>query len=116
MRISDWSSDVCSSDLLAAANLMRTRDGRALVAVRDHYLSAEIMGIHLTKYRILAFGISSFSAGIGGALLRHYPSFVPVEGFDLLLSIQFLGMITIGGPRPIMGTLEIGRTWCRERV
>src|SRR3546814_15531466 len=51
---------------LAAANLMRTRDGRALVAVRDHYLSAEIMGIHLTKYRILAFGISSFYAGIGG--------------------------------------------------
>src|SRR3546814_6344796 len=105
MRISDWSSDVCSSDLLAAANLMRTRDGRALVAVRDHYLSAEIMGIHLTKYRILAFGISSFYAGIGGALLGHYLSFVSVEGFDLLLSIQFLGMIIIGGLGSIMGSL-----------
>ena len=53
-------------------NLMRTRDGRALVAVRDHYLSAEIMGINLTKYRTLSFGIAAFFAGIGGALYAHY--------------------------------------------
>ena len=54
--------------LIAVANMKRSRDGRALVAVRDHYLSAEIMGINLTKYRILAFGVSSFFAGLGGAL------------------------------------------------
>ncbi len=88
-----------------AANLMRTRDGRAFVAVRDHYLSAEIMGINLTKYRILSFGISSFYAGIGGALFAHYLGFVSVEGFDILLSIQFLGMIIIGGLGSIMGSL-----------
>ena len=68
---------------IAAANLMRTRDGRALIAVRDHYLSAEIMGINLTKYRILSFGISSFYAGVGGALFAHYLGFVGVEGFDI---------------------------------
>ena len=51
---------------VAAANLMRTRDGRALVAVRDHYLSAEMMGINLAYYRTLSFGIASFYAGIGG--------------------------------------------------
>src|SRR5207342_1301303 len=61
---------------LLVTNLMRTRDGRAMVAVRDHYLSAEIMGINLTYYRILAFGISSVYAGIGGALMAHYTSFV----------------------------------------
>ena len=88
-----------------AANLMRTRDGRALVAVRDHYLSAEVMGINLAKYRILSFGISSFYAGVGGALFAHYLSFVSVEGFDLLLSITFLGMIIIGGLGSIMGAL-----------
>ncbi len=88
-----------------AANLMRTRDGRAMIAVRDHYLSAEMMGINLTKYRILSFGISSFYAGIGGALWGHYLSFVSVEGFDILLSIQFLGMIIIGGLGSIMGSL-----------
>ena len=90
---------------LAAANLMRTRDGRALVAVRDHYLSAEVMGVNLTKYRILSFGISSFYAGIAGALYAHYLQYVSIEGFDLLLSIQFLGMIIIGGLGSISGTL-----------
>ena len=88
-----------------ATNLMRTRDGRALIAVRDHYLSAEIMGVNLTKYRVLSFGISSFYAGIGGALYAHYLGFVSVEAFTILFSIQFLGMIIIGGLGSIMGTL-----------
>ncbi len=90
---------------LLGANLLRTRDGRAFVAVRDHYLSAEVMGIQLTWYRVLSFGISSFYAGIGGALFGHYLSYVSVEGFTLLLSIQFLGMIIIGGLGSVMGTL-----------
>jgi branched-chain amino acid transport system permease protein len=88
-----------------AANLMRTRDGRAMVAVRDHYLSAEIMGINLTYYRLLAFGISSFYAGIAGALMAHYTGFVSGEAFDLLLSINFLAMIIIGGLGSVMGSL-----------
>jgi branched-chain amino acid transport system permease protein len=88
-----------------AANLMRTRDGRAMVALRDHYLSAEIMGINLTKYRILAFAISSFYAGVAGALLAHYIGFVSGEQFDLLLSVNFLAMIIIGGLGTIMGSL-----------
>ena len=87
------------------ANLMRSRDGRALVAVRDHYLSAEIMGINLTKYRIMSFGISSFFAGIGGALFGHYLGFISAEGFNILLSIQFLAMIIIGGLGSVMGSL-----------
>jgi branched-chain amino acid transport system permease protein len=90
---------------VAAANLMRSRDGRALVAVRDHYLSAEIMGINLTYYRTLSFGISSFFAGIGGALYAHYILFVSVEAFTILFSIQFLGMIIIGGLGSVMGSM-----------
>jgi branched-chain amino acid transport system permease protein len=88
-----------------ATNLMRSRDGRALVAVRDHYLSAEMMGINLTKYRTMSFGISSFYAGIGGALYAHYLQFVSVESVTILFSIQFLGMIIIGGLGSIMGSL-----------
>ncbi|CAA7625331.1 putative bacterial inner-membrane translocator [Magnetospirillum sp. LM-5] len=91
--------------VLLASNLLRSRDGRAFVAVRDHYLSAEVMGINLTKYRILSFGISSFYAGLGGALYGHYLGFVSAEGFTILLSIQFLGMIIIGGMGSVMGTL-----------
>jgi len=90
---------------LLVTNLIRSRDGRALIAVRDHYLSAEIMGINLTYYRILAFGVSSVYAGIGGALMAHYTSFVSAEAFDLLLSINFLAMIIIGGLGSVMGSL-----------
>lgn len=95
---------------LAAANLMRTRDGRALIAVRDHYLSAEMMGINLAYYRTLSFGIASFYAGVGGALYAHYLLFVSVEAFNILYSIQFLAMIIIGGLGSIMGSM-LGATF-----
>jgi branched-chain amino acid transport system permease protein len=85
-------------------NLMRSRDGRAFVAVRDHYLSAEIMGINLTKYRILSFGVSSFFAGVAGALFGHYLGFVSAEGFTIFLSIQLLAMIIIGGLGSVAGS------------
>ncbi|MBN8979818.1 MAG: branched-chain amino acid ABC transporter permease [Rhizobiales bacterium] len=86
-------------------NLMRTRDGRALVAVRDHYLSAEIMGINLTKYRTLSFGLAAFFAGVAGGLYAHYNQVVSNEGFGIDRSIIFLAMIIIGGLGSIMGTL-----------
>lgn len=90
---------------LFVTNLMRSRDGRALVAVRDHYLSAEIMGINLTKYRTLSFGLAAFFAGIGGALYAHSQGVVSNEGFGIDRSILFLAMIIIGGLGSIMGTL-----------
>ncbi len=90
---------------LLVANLMRTRDGRALVAVRDHYLSAEMMGINLTKYRTLSFGLAAFFAGIGGALYAHYQEVVSNEGFTIDRSILFLAMVIIGGLGSVMGTL-----------
>ena len=90
---------------IIATNLMRTRDGRAFLAVRDHYLSAEMMGINLTKYRILSFGISSFFAGLAGALYGHYLNFVSIEEFNIQLSISFLAMIIIGGLGSIRGSM-----------
>src|ERR1700719_3208805 len=90
---------------LLVTNLMRTRDGRALVAIRDHYLSAEIMGINLTKYRTLSVGLAAFFAGIAGALYAHYQLVVSNEGFGIERSILFLAMIIIGGTGSIMGTL-----------
>jgi branched-chain amino acid transport system permease protein len=90
---------------ILVTNLMRTRDGRALVAVRDHYLSAEIMGINLTKYRTLSFGLAAFFAGIAGALYAHYQLVVSQEGFGIERSVLFLAMVIIGGAGSIMGTL-----------
>src|ERR1700737_3557291 len=91
--------------LSLVTNPTRPRDGRALVAIRDHYLSAEIMGINLTKYRTLSFGLAAFFAGIAGALYAHYQLVVSNEGFGIERSIIFLAMIIIGGTGSIMGTL-----------
>src|ERR1700751_4391191 len=90
---------------LLVTNLMRTRDGRALVAIRDHYLSAEIMGINPPKYRTLSFGLAAFFAGIAGALYAHYQLVISQEGFGIERSILFLAMVIIGGTGSIMGTL-----------
>lgn len=90
---------------LFASNLMRSRDGRALVALRDHYIAAEIMGIGLARYRILAFGLSAFYAGVAGALMGHFVGFISTESINLLLSVQMLGMIIIGGLGSVMGSL-----------
>jgi branched-chain amino acid transport system permease protein len=90
---------------LLVTNLMRTRDGRALVAIRDHYLSAEIMGINLTRYRTLSFGLAAFFAGVAGALYAHYQQVISQEGFGIERSVLFLAMVIIGGTGSIMGTL-----------
>lgn len=90
---------------VVGANILRTRDGRAFIALRDHYLSAEMMGISLSRYRILAFGVSSFYAGVAGALYGHHLGYISAEGFTIFLSVQFLGMIIIGGLGSVMGSL-----------
>jgi branched-chain amino acid transport system permease protein len=96
---------IAAAMILFAANLMRTRTGRAFMAVRDHYISAEIMGIHLFKYRILSFAISSFYAGVAGALYGHSLRFVSSEQFNIEVSIVYLAMIIIGGLGSILGSI-----------
>ena len=90
---------------MLVTNLMRTRDGRALVAMRDHYLSAEIMGINPTNTARCRSALAAFFAGIGGALYAHYQRLVSGEGFGIDRSILFLAMVIIGGLGSIMGTL-----------
>jgi branched-chain amino acid transport system permease protein len=88
-----------------AENLLRTRVGRALVAVRDQDIAASVVGVHVARYKLLAFGLSSFCAGIAGALLGHLGQTVNFEQFQIDLSIQYLAMIVIGGLGSIPGSL-----------
>lgn len=96
---------ITAAMVLFAANMMRTKTGRAFMAVRDHYISAEIMGIHLFKYRILSFAISSFYAGVAGALYAHSLRYVSSEQFDIHVSIVYLAMIIVGGLGSILGAI-----------
>jgi branched-chain amino acid transport system permease protein len=91
--------------VLFAVNLVRTKTGRAFMAVRDHYISAEIMGIDIFRYRIISFGISSFYAGVAGALFGHSLKFVTSEQFNIGVSVVYLAMIIIGGLGSILGSI-----------
>jgi branched-chain amino acid transport system permease protein len=88
-----------------AANLLRGRIGRALVAIRDHHIAAEAMGIHNALYKSLAFGVSAMYTGIAGALGAIAVQFVAPDSFNIFLSIVFLVGIVIGGLASIPGAL-----------
>jgi branched-chain amino acid transport system permease protein len=90
---------------IAAANLMRSKIGRAFIAVRDSDIAATAMGVNLTLYKTLAFAVSAFYAGIGGSLMAHLVGFISPESFNLMVSIQFLSMIVIGGLASILGSI-----------
>jgi len=94
-----------------AKNLVRTRPGRAFVAIRDNDRAAQVMGINLFRYKLIAFFIGCFLAGIAGSLLAHWTGFLNAENFTLMDSILYIGMIIIGGlgttVGPIFGVIAI---------
>lgn len=90
---------------LAITNLMRSKYGRAFVSIRDFYLSAEVIGVNLFQYKLYAFGVSSFFAGITGGLSAVYSMYITPEQFDIHLSISYLAMIIIGGLGKIIGSV-----------
>ena len=91
--------------LLGAANLFRTRIGRAFIAIRDRDISAEVLGIPLLRYKLLSFGLSSFYAGIAGGLWAYFFRGVTPESFPLQMSIFFLAAIIVGGMGTILGSI-----------
>jgi len=88
-----------------AKNLTRTKVGRAFIAIRDNDLSAEVMGINLLYYKLLAFFIGCFMAGIAGSLLAHWLGYLNAEQFSLTESILYIGMIIIGGLGTVIGPI-----------
>lgn len=90
---------------LFAWNLSRTRVGRAWVAIRDHDVSAAVMGISMLRYKLFAFMISSFYAGVAGALVVFcWVGAANLQDYELEVSIKLLGMIIIGGLGSILGS------------
>lgn len=91
--------------MLAARNIMRTRVGRAFISIRDNDLAAELLGINVFRYKLQAFFLSAFYAGIAGVLLAYYNSNLSLDKFLLPLSIEFLAMLVIGGAGFPLGPL-----------
>ena len=88
---------------LAYANLMRSPTGRSFLAVRDSEISARSLGIHVTRTKALAFGLSSGVTGLAGALMGHFIGYFNYELFSIFISINLLLVVTIGGLGFIQG-------------
>lgn len=96
--------------LLGARNLFRTRVGRAFIAIRDRDISAEVLGISLFHYKLLAFAIGSFYAGVAGGLWGYFFRVATPELFGLSLSVFYLAAIIVGGLGSMLGTI-LGATF-----
>lgn len=91
--------------VLFAGNLMRSRIGRAMVAVRERGHAAEVIGVNVVRYKLLAFAVGSFYAGVAGVLLAQFNSFISPEHFSLHLSVFFLAAVIIGGMGSTVGAV-----------
>jgi branched-chain amino acid transport system permease protein len=97
----------------AARNLMKTKVGRAFIAIRDSDIAAETMGVNLTYYKTLAFAISAFYTAVAGGLMAFLLGFINPSSFNFILSIYFLAFVIVGGLGTIFGSIMGGivMTW-----
>jgi branched-chain amino acid transport system permease protein len=91
--------------VLAAVNLTRSPTGRAMVAIRDSEISAQSLGVNLVAYKTIAFALSAGITGLAGALLAHKLKFISPDAFNIILSIQLLLMVVVGGLGSIHGAI-----------
>ena len=90
---------------ILGVNLLRGRIGRAMIAIRDQPVAAEAMGINISLYKALTFGVSAMYTGVGGALGAIAVQFVAPDSFTIFLSIAFLVGIVVGGLASVSGAL-----------
>ncbi|MBI9110678.1 branched-chain amino acid ABC transporter permease [Maridesulfovibrio ferrireducens] len=91
--------------VLGISNIIRSRSGRAFIAIRDFYQSAENVGVNLFQFKLQAFATSSFIAGIAGGLWAYYTMYITPEQFSISLSISYLAMIIVGGMGSVTGAI-----------
>lgn len=91
--------------IFLAVNILRTKYGRAFVAIRESEIAASAMGVDLTKYKTMSFTISAFYTGIAGALFGSLLHYIAPNAFNVFLSFQFLVMIVVGGFASVGGSI-----------
>lgn len=91
--------------IFAVRRIIDSRVGRALIAIREDDLAAKTMGIDITGYKVLAFAVGAFFAGIAGAFYAHYTSFIDPHTFSFSESITILAMVVLGGMGSIWGSI-----------
>lgn len=111
-----WTFALAAVTIYVISSLVDSTYGRGFLAVRDDETAAEAMGINTTKYKVLAFVLGAFFAGIAGALYAHYYTFITPEGFNFMKSVDIVVMVILGGMGNVVGVVvaAIGLTWLNE--
>lgn len=90
---------------VALYRLIHSSTGRAILALRDDELAAEAMGVRVAHYKVVAFVISAFFAGIAGGLFAHYQAFIDPNSFNFARSVEIVIMVVIGGMGSLTGAV-----------
>ena len=98
-----WTFSFAALAIYVVGNLVNSTYGRGFLAVRDDEIAAEAMGINTTKYKVLAFVIAAFFAGIAGGLYAHFKQFIHPEGFNFMKSVDVVVMVILGGMGSTVG-------------
>jgi branched-chain amino acid transport system permease protein len=100
-----WIFLVAVLTIVIVHNIVNSAFGRALISIREDELAAEAMGVNTTRYKVMAFVISSAMAGAGGVLLAHFDGYLNPKSFEFIKSFEILIMIILGGLGSIVGSI-----------
>ena len=100
-----WTFSLAAVTVYVVAGLVNSTYGRGFIAVRDDEVAAEAMGINSTKYKVTAFAVGAFFAGIAGGLYAHSTQFLTPNGFGFMQSIAFVVMVILGGMGNTIGVI-----------
>ena len=91
--------------ILVISNIVDSRHGRAVCSVRDNYIAAESIGVHVSRFKIMAFVVSAFFEGVAGVLYAHNVGIIKPTTFDYNKSIEILVIVVLGGMGSIRGSI-----------
>ena len=100
-----WIFLIAILTIVIVYNIVNSAFGRALISIREDELAAEAMGVNTTRYKVMAFVISSALAGAGGVLLAHFDGYLNPKSFEFIKSFEILIMIILGGLGSIVGSV-----------
>lgn len=96
---------VCVLSIVIIYNVINSSHGRAMISVRENEIASEAMGVNTFKFKVYAFCLAAFFAGIAGALSAHYTGFIKPTSFDFLASIDILTFVVFGGMGSLSGSI-----------
>lgn len=100
-----WTYTVAAITVYVVVNLVNSAYGRGFLTVRDDEIAAEAIGVNTTKYKVVAFVLASFFAGIAGGLYAHFIGYLTPEGFGFMKSIEIIVMVILGGMGNTVGVI-----------